>query len=388
MGHHVPMQGAVDERGGAGEGWDFPNPTLRVAAAAALGFLAFPLVSLANDDPSGPHVAVVLAGLVVFVALYAVGIGLVDLVADLRHPAAAGVVAAMFALSLALALADRSDWSGLFIYTGTVAAVRLPQRVSVPVIAACVVAAGLTTIPEGAGAAVQAALWCVAVDLLVLGATRVARLYAELQAARDQVARLAVADERLRFARDLHDLRGHSLSLIALKSELAGRLLPGHPERAAAEVADIEHVTREALAEVREAVGGYRAPTLAGELANARRALAAAGIEVALEWPEVPLAAGTEAVLAWAVREASTNVIRHSGAERCAIRLRDEAGVVALEVSDDGRGGAARGDGRGGGAGLAGLAERVERGGGRLEAGARDTGGFTVRVAVPNGGAP
>src|SRR3954454_415604 len=227
MGDHVPMAVTADGSGGAGEGWAFPNPALRAAAAAALGFLAFPLVSLAEDDPSGLHLAVVLAGVVAFVALYAVGIALVALVADLRHPAAAGVVAAMFALSLALALADRSDWSGLFIYTGTVAAVRLPQRVSVPVIAACVVAAGLTTIPEGAGAAGQAAVLCVAVDLLVLGATRVARLYAELQAARDHVARLAVADERLRFARDLHDLLGHSLSLIALKSELAGRLLPG-----------------------------------------------------------------------------------------------------------------------------------------------------------------
>lgn len=365
--------------------WAFPNATLRFAAAAALGFLAFPLVSLANDDPSALRLAVVLAGLVVFVAVYAVGIALVAPEAEFGPARAGAAVAVMFGLSLALALADRSDWSGLFIYTGTVAAVRLRRRVSVPVIAACVVAAGLTTLPEGADAAVEAALWCTAVDLLVLGVTRVARLYGELEAARDEVARLAVAHERVRFARDLHDLLGHSLSLIALKSELAGRLLPAQPDRAAAEVADIEHVTRQALAEVREAVGGYRAPTVAGELASARRALAAAGIEVALEWPEVRLAAGTEAVLAWTVREASTNVIRHSGAERCAIRLRDEAGIVALEVSDDGRGGAAGGDGRGG-AGLAGLAERVERGGGRLEAGARDTGGFTVRVAVPNGG--
>jgi two-component system sensor histidine kinase DesK len=363
--------------------WAFPNATLRAAAAAALGFLAFPLVSLADDDPSGLHLAVVLAGVAVFVALYAVGIALVAPERALPRPAAAGVVAAMFALALALALADRSDWSGLFIYTGTVAAVRLPQRLSLPVIGACVAAAGLTTIPEGAGAAVQAALWCVAVDLLVLGATHVARLYDELVEARTEVARLAVAEERLRFARDLHDLLGHSLSLIALKSELAGRLLPGQPDRAAREVGDIEQVTREALAEVREAVGGYRAPTVAVELASAQRALDAAGIEVALEWPDVRLAADTEALLAWAVREASTNVIRHSGAERCAIRLRDEAGMVALEVSDDGRGGAANG-----GSGLAGLAERVERGGGRLEAGARDTGGFTVRVAVPNGGAP
>ena len=125
----------------------------------------------------------------------------------------------------------------------------------------------------------------------------------ELCEARAELALSAVAAERERFARDLHDLLGHSLSVIAIKSELAGRLLPGSPERAAAEVADVEHVARQALREVREAVSGYRRPTLDDELEGARVALSAAGIDAEFERAPVPLDPEVEAVLAWAVRE-------------------------------------------------------------------------------------
>ena len=159
----------------------------------------------------------------------------------------------------------------------------------------------------------------------------------ELTEARAELARAAVAQERERFARDLHDLLGHSLSVIALKAELAGRLLPGAPNSAAAEMGEVEQVARQALSEVRDAVSGYRQPTLEGELAGARMALSAAGIEAEMTSREATLAPDVEAVLAWAVREGATNVIRHSR-RRALHGSRSRAGLTeaGVEVIDDG----------------------------------------------------
>jgi two-component system sensor histidine kinase DesK len=187
-----------------------------------------------------------------------------------------------------------------------------------------------------------------------------------------------VAEERLRFARDLHDLLGHSLSLIALKSELAGRLTEHDPARARAEMADVEAAARRALAEVRDAVSGYRSVSLAQALAEARPALAAAGVELRAPARVPELAPPVDAVLGWVVREATTNVLRHSGAATVTVELRVDDGGVAVSVVDDGRGGRATP-----GAGLAGLAERVEGVGGRLDAGPAGDRGFRLAVTVP-----
>jgi two-component system sensor histidine kinase DesK len=203
----------------------------------------------------------------------------------------------------------------------------------------------------------------------------------ELSEARAELAELAVARERERFARDLHDLLGHSLSVIAIKAELAGRLLPAQPERAAGEVRDVERVARQALADVREAVSGYRQPTLQGELAGARMALAAAGIEAEVHAGETAIGAEAEAVLAWAIREGATNVIRHSAARRCELRVTADGARATVEVIDDGRGpnGAAPG-----GQGLSGLRERVAAVQGSLAAGPQAGGsGYRLRVEVP-----
>ena len=137
-----------------------------------------------------------------------------------------------------------------------------------------------------------------------------------------------MTEERLRFSRDLHDLLGHSLSVIALKSELARRLVERDPERAAAEMADINAVTRGALADVRAAVQGYRRLTLPEAIDAARLALSTAGIGCELAAPPPELPRETENVLAWALREATTNVVRHSGARHCELRV----------VADDRRG--------------------------------------------------
>ena len=173
-------------------------------------------------------------------------------------------------------------------------------------------------------------------------------------------------------ARDLHDLLGHHLSLIALKSELAGRLIETAPARAAAEIQDVERVARQTLREVREAVAGYRQPALQSELDGARQLLDVAGIACSIEYTAGALPPATDAVLAWAVREGVTNVIRHSRARQCRIRVAGADGTVHAEVINDGdhdQGQEGKGASRQSGSGLTGLAERVTAQGGHLEAG-------------------
>jgi len=177
----------------------------------------------------------------------------------------------------------------------------------------------------------------------------------ELLRAREENAALAVDEERNRFARDLHDILGHSLTVITVKAELANRLLDVDPDRARTELADLERLSRDALVDVRRAVQGYREITLPGELARAREALLAAGIE-----PDLPNAADEVAgelrdLFAWTVREGVTNVIRHSGARSCRVRL----DARSAEVRDDGTGCPEPSGEPGHGSGLAGLRERA-----------------------------
>jgi two-component system sensor histidine kinase DesK len=156
------------------------------------------------------------------------------------------------------------------------------------------------------------------------------------------------------------------------------------PQAAVRELTDVESVARTALTQVRDAVSGYRQPALASELAGARNALDAAGIACTVEHADVSLPPSREAVLAWGVREATTNVIRHSEARHCAIRIAVAGEEAMLEVTDDGRAdGDAEADADG--SGLRGLAERAEAAGGRMDAGPRPDGGFELRLQVPLG---
>jgi two-component system sensor histidine kinase DesK len=248
--------------------------------------------------------------------------------------------------------------------------------------------------------------------LAAWGVGQVIQRNAELSAARNEITRLALADQRNRFARDLHDILGHSLTVVAVKAELAGRLASLDPRRAETEIADVERIARQALADVRTAAAGYREITLAGELASARTALAAAGIEADLpdqEMSQIPRL--QQELFGWAVREGVTNVVRHSGASRCRIRV----SASEVEISDDGCGPPvpADVDGRGGagspvsegaacggwvpddlqrlgsgcgaasGHGLAGLRERAADAGAALSVGRSAAGGFALRVCLP-----
>ena len=276
------------------------------------------------------------------------------------------------------------SWVVLFYYASTAASMLLPERRGLAIVVLSGVATALTlsTMEDPASAAIQGlSVSVIGVTIFAMAALR--RTNAQLHAARRELATRAVADERNRIARDLHDVLGHSLSLIAIKSELAGRLLPAEPERAKVEIADVERVAREALASVRETVSGYRQPTLDRELDNARTVLDAAGIEPTIEHLVGPLPASEDAVLAWAVREAVTNVVRHSAARHGTIRTLRRAGQAELEVLDDGRGDELPGLATGDASGLVGLHERLERAGGRLEAGPRPTGGYRLFASVP-----
>ena len=184
----------------------------------------------------------------------------------------------------------------------------------------------------------------------------------KLQLAQDEIEHLAKVAERERIARDMHDVLGHTLSLITLKAELARKLVDRDPERAKQEMQDVEHTSRAALAEVREAISGYRGEGLGAELLRARQALETAGIAVECESTEVPLSRAQESVLALALREAVTNVVRHAQAQRCSVRLSREQELCTLEIADNGRGADAPE-----GNGLRGMRERLEAIGGSLQ---------------------
>jgi two-component system, NarL family, sensor histidine kinase DesK len=199
--------------------------------------------------------------------------------------------------------------------------------------------------------------------------------------ARDVQARLAVAEERLRFARDLHDVMGRNLSAIAVKGQLAAELVRrGRPE-AAEELTDISRIADESLQEIREVVGGYRSASLPGELAGARSLLRAARVSCTVtgDAEAALLPASVQEALGWVVREAVTNVLRHSRATTCTIDLRTAGGTAELRVVNDGATASAD---RSWGNGLTGLAERLDAEGGRLTACA-DGGTFELTAAFP-----
>ncbi|MFI7466141.1 sensor histidine kinase [Nonomuraea sp. NPDC049646] len=186
-------------------------------------------------------------------------------------------------------------------------------------------------------------VWWVPLVILVEAVTvaslkHLGEMVARLDAARAHVARLAVDNERLRFARDLHDTLGHTLTSITIRSQLAARLARTDPERAAREMADVERAARQALDEVRHAVAGYRAPSLSGELRTAAHSLDLAGIRLEVSPAGGPVPAAAETLLAWTVREAATNVVRHSRARNCRIDLAVDDHTATVEIRDDGPG--------------------------------------------------
>ncbi|HEX4814903.1 MAG TPA: histidine kinase [Nonomuraea sp.] len=277
---------------------------------------------------------------------------------------------------------DGATWSA-WIQNSTlwlsVAALYLPLRA---VAGLTVAVTGLSTVYV---AATTDGLWpatllsCLLNAVLLVGAMLLWRwlwwVIRDAHHSREAKARLAVAEERLRFARDLHDLLGHGLSVITLKSELAAKLATKDPARAAAELAEVRALAGDSLYRVQQAVHGYQALDLDEELAGVRAALEAAGARCVIDARADGLSPAARALLAWAVREGGTNVLKHSTATRCAIRI--DGGV--LEMVNDG----VREPPAPPGNGLRGLGERLVAAGGSVSATPTPDGEFLLRAAVP-----
>ena len=228
--------------------------------------------------------------------------------------------------------------------------------------------------------------------VLVVGGTNIffaqkARADCKLRMAQDEIEALAAVAERERIARDLHDVLGHTLSVIVLKAELAGRLLErgGETTRIAEEIADVERTARSALAEVRETIGGYRIRALSAEMDAARNALSAAGVQLQVEG--VPahgsLRPAEETVLALALREGVTNILRHAHARTCKLRFAQWNGLHTLLIEDDGEHAATRE-----GNGLRAMRERIESLGGTLQLDRRHGTRLVIELPITTGSLP
>ncbi len=329
-------------------------------------FLAYPALARASASQWG----VTLAGLASFLVLYFLSYWL-------EGGKALGCAAGI--LLLGVLFAPFNPGAGtLFVYAAAIVARAVRARAAWALLGGIEVVIILETalIHLSPYAWVPAAVFTLMIGAVCIRGAEVQRANARLRMAQEEVERLAKTAERERIARDLHDLLGHTLSLITLKAELAGKLVERDPERAGREIREVERISREALREVRTAVAGYRSEGLQAELARARLALAAAGLRFEYFAQPVELGPEAETVLALALREAVTNVIRHAGAHTCRIALEQTAEETRLEVRDDGRGGAAPE-----GIGLASMRERVEGLGGRLERRAET--GTSLRIVLP-----
>ncbi|MEA2683539.1 MAG: two-component system, NarL family, sensor histidine kinase DesK [Chloroflexota bacterium] len=350
-----------------------------IFALSWLGILAIYIQDILSPHPQVHNIPTFLPLLGTYVTVYAL-FWIWGIYTE-RVAVRAVLVATLVVLNTVMFLVSGDAAGSLFTYGVVVAGAAFPWRYSL-------VAVVLITTEVLVGAHSSDNDWikagAVALQELLFGLGTVAvsvliRTIIALREARDDLARLAIAGERIRFARDLHDLLGHSLSVVVLKSELAQSLLERDPRRAAQELREMEQVARDALRDVRAAVTGYRQTNLASELYGAREMLESAGIACRLEEQSGPLPEATESALAWAVREGATNVLRHSQARECLVRLTREDDVAMLEIVDDGLGAGDTGTGNG----LRGLGERVEAIGGEVVAG-RDNGrGFRLTVRVP-----
>lgn len=379
-------------------------------AAVWLVYLGYPLGDLFKGDPGAGRVAFVMVLVGAFCVAYVFVAVLADRAMDRLPPQRLGdrrnlmLLGVMAVIATVLAFAVDVEWVVLWIYVASGCGLALPVGPPVSwaarggLAAAALMSVQALSLGVPVGSWLVALLPCVFSCFGTIGMRGMHELVRQLRQARAEVARLAVNEERLRMARDLHDLAGHSLATITLKAELARKLMRTDVDvdRAEQQILDLESVSRQALADIREAVSGYRRATLAVETASAATALRAAGIEPDIE-PSVAARSGsldpdTESALAWCLREAVTNVVRHSGARGCRVRLIDArvdgSPSLTLQVTDDGPGAAPGGGPDAGpaeGNGLCGLRERLcaLSGQATLTAGPVQPSGFRLTATVP-----
>jgi two-component system, NarL family, sensor histidine kinase DesK len=329
-----------------------------------LAYLPLFFIPWFMSPPTTPQIIGGGVGLVVFLALYfaavqAAGLRLIS------YAVATLVLAFMLAFT-------QSNWTVIAIYAAAMIGELRPTRHA----GIFVVSFAIATLAVGLFLQQHPFYWAFGAFLMVMvGAANISRAALEdknraLATAQDEVKQMAATAERERIGRDLHDLLGRTLTLIAIKAELAAKLSANAPTRAETEMREVAAAAREALAEVRAAVAGMTGATLGREIASAQSALAAAGIACIVEGDAEEIEQGAGAVLAMTLREAITNVLRHSGASTCRITLTQGAGGLELTVQDDGNGEAVREGG-----GISGVRSRVLAAGGglRISGGASGT---------------
>ncbi|MDN5795032.1 MAG: sensor histidine kinase [Intrasporangium sp.] len=354
------------------------NPWARfgwVIQSIWLLFLGFPVAHVLSSGRAWWWVALGLALVTTFAAIYAGAFWHLNQLDDEHLPSArvaGGYLLALVTVAVVSVPFVGTEGATYLPFITAFAMMVMPLRWGIAVFAVAVAVALYVSLALAPGDG----SWVVAAIVVAVGV-----MTGGIRAMTDQGARyesmsreLALVAERERVARDVHDVLGHSLTVVTVKAELAERLIDIDPERARAELADIQALSRQALAEIRETVGGLRAARLSVELASARTALTGAGIRAGVPVGADEVDPRHRTVLAWVLREAVTNVVRHSGATTCRIDL----GPNLLRVMDDGRGV----DGSPPGNGLRGVRERVESSGGRLSVGPGENGHGTVLEVV------
>ncbi len=354
--------------------------TWRRFAGVFLAFLVQPLVGLWQHH-AWPSRTVGLVLLAAFIWLYLVEAPKAVFGGARRD--AVITLGGMAGLSVLYLVAIGADGLTMLPYVAVVGAMLLPPVVG-PTLVVALAAAG-TWLPQHVVSwNIDQPLWGVGAGVLIAGAVAVIMRFTagqtdQLDLAREELAELGAAQERLRIARDLHDLLGHALTTVTVKAELAARLVEVDPLRAADEMREVAALSRDSLADVRATVAGYREMSLATELVTAREILTAAGIEA-------DLPAGTEVVpgelrelFGWTLREGVTNAVRHSRARHVEVRLDSHAIVV---VNDGAAAASSNADPRDTGHGLAGLRERAALVGARVEAGPVPPDRYLLRVEV------
>jgi two-component system, NarL family, sensor histidine kinase DesK len=356
-----------------------------LVATVWLLFLIDPLARHWDERGEGLHWLGYLCALV-FVVVYTAIFELLRrrrarLETELPMRWSAGLLAVLVACWLGMMVGFGQDGSGAVVFVTVSAAMVLPTRYAIAVVLVVAgVAAVASVVQTGWDRDLEFPLLAVLAGFVMWAVRQVLARNTELMRTREENELLLLEGERNRFARDLHDILGHSLTVIAVKAELARRLLEVGDQRAEAEVADLERLSRDALADVRRAVHGYREITLPGELARARGVLSAAGIRVDLPSSADDVAGELRELFAWTIREAVTNIVRHSSARSAEIELSSHR----LRITNDGVDGVVGRvpESRLDGSGLVGLRERVDAMGGSLSV-ERVGSRFVIEVAGP-----
>ena len=377
------------ERVGPRGGWTFRNGR---TGRGGIAFAAVWLVFLGDSFRDAWRIAwngrdtvrgwTGLVATVTFAVVYLVAFALIRrrrqrMLPSMEPAAATVVLGTLAALTVLMCLSVGESGAAGTVFISVLGVLCLPTLGAALLTAALAVSVEVLghTLPGWSGPASLAFAICTAA-FAMWGVQQLMLRNVDLLRAREENAELAVATERDRFARDLHDILGHSLTVITVKAELANRMLDLDPARARAELEDLERLSRDALSDVRRAVDGYRDLTLPGELARAREALRAADIEADLPNSTDEVPTELRELFAWTVREGVTNVVRHSRASRCSIRLAADQ----VEVCDDGSG---PHPGEASGHGLDGLRERAASLGAVLVARTLEPQGFALQVSVP-----